>query len=170
MRISLIAAVAKNGVIGKDNDLAWSLPDDMKYFVEKTKGRHVIMGRKNWESIPHKFRPLPNRPNLILTRKQNFKTEHANVFVFHEILNSINFALENGETELFIIGGSQIYELGMKFTERMYITEVNGSPRGDTYFPKFSEKDWREVSRIHHDSDEKHEYSFDFVVYDRINP
>lgn len=163
----MIAAVAENGVIGKDNDLAWNLPDDMKYFVEKTNGHHVIMGRKNWESIPHKFKPLPGRPNLILTRNKEFKVDNPLVSVFHDLQEAIDFASLNNEDELFIIGGAQIYKLGMKFAHRLYITEVAGSPEGDTFFPDFNKNEWKETSRKHHEKDIKHEYSFDFVVYDR---
>lgn len=162
----MIAAVAENGVIGKDNDLVWQLPNDMKYFVDKTRGRHVIMGRKNYDSIPDKFRPLPNRPNLILTRQTNFEAEGCT------ILSSLDEALamaeDAGEHEAFIIGGAQIYELGLDLADRMYITEVHAPFDGDTHFPDFDKTLWKEASREHHPKDNRHDYSFDFVIYERI--
>ncbi len=163
MTISMIAAVAENGVIGKDNDLVWSLPDDMRYFVEKTKGRHVIMGRKNYESIPEKFRPLPNRPNIILSRNTDYQADGCTVVTNLE--SALNIAEKNQEAEAFIIGGAQIYKMGLKYAHRMYITEVKASFDGDTYFPDFDKGVWKEMSRSHHPKDEKHEYAFDFVVY-----
>ena len=162
----MIAAVAENGVIGKDNDLVWHLPNDMRYFVEKTKGRHVIMGRKNYESIPDKFRPLPNRPNVVLTRQNDFKANGCTVL--SSLDEAIAMAENAGEHEVFIIGGSQIYELGLDLAHRMYITEVHASFEGDTYFPQFDKTTWKETSREHHPKDERHDFSFDFVLYERI--
>lgn len=167
MRISLIVAVAKNGVIGKDNDLAWRLPDDMKYFMSTTKAHHVIMGRKNWDSIPEKYRPLSDRANLILTRNANFQVNQIDTHVFTDLDSSIEYAKSKGEDELFIIGGSQIYNQALPQVSRMYITEVNASPIGDTYFSGYDPIEWEEVSRTHHPIDENHIYSFDFVVYDK---
>lgn len=165
MVISLIAAVSSNKAIGKNNDLPWKLPDDMKYFMETTKGHHVIMGRKNYESIPDKFRPLPNRTNIVVTRQENFKAPGCIV------VNSIEKALEiskaNGELETFIIGGAEIYKQGLASTQRMYLTEINAKIEGDTYFPDYSENDWIETSRIPHDTDERHQYEFDFVIYEK---
>ena len=162
----MIAAVADNGVIGKDNDLVWQLPNDMKYFVEKTRGKHVIMGRKNYESIPAKFRPLPNRPNIIITRQANFKADGC--IVLNNLEEAIALAKNANETEAFIIGGAQIYELGLAIADRMYITEIHKSYEGDTHFPTFSKQEWQEVNRESHPADERHETSFDFVVYERV--
>ena len=165
MKISLIVAYADNFVIGKDNDLVWSLPDDMKYFSTTTRGHHVIMGRKNWESIPAKYRPLPNRPNIILTRNQDFKVEFNNTEVFDNLTSAIEYAEKSSEQELFIIGGSQIYQEALPLIDTMYITEVHGSPEGDTFFPSWNHDEYEEISRIHHEKDSRHQYSFDFVVY-----
>lgn len=167
MIISMIAAVAENRVIGKDNDLVWNLPDDMKYFVEKTKARHVIMGRKNYESIPPKFRPLPNRPNIVLTRQNNFQADGC--VILKNLEEAIELARKNGETEAFIIGGAQIYKLGLAIADKMYITEVHARFDGDTYFPTFDNSEWHETTREHHPKDENHDYSFDFVTYERVN-
>jgi len=165
MIISMIAAVAENGVIGKDNDLVWNLPDDMRYFVGKTKGRHVIMGRKNFESIPAKFRPLPNRPNIILSRNAGYQAGGCTTVT--DIDTALKIASDSGETEAFVIGGAQIYKMGLEKANRMYITEVKGTFEGDTYFPDFDKSIWKEVSRSHHAQDEKHDYAFDFVVYEK---
>ena len=165
MKIAMIAAVAENRVIGKDNDLVWHLPNDMKYFVEVTKGRHVIMGRKNYESIPAKFRPLPNRPNIVLSHQKKF--EARGCIVLNTLEAAIAYAKEAQETEAFIIGGAQIYKMGLEIADRLYITEVHAAFEGDTYFPEFDKTTWKEVSRIHHSKDESHECSFDFVIYDR---
>jgi dihydrofolate reductase len=166
MIISLIAALSKNRVIGKDNDLPWHLPDDMKYFMQTTKSHHVIMGRKNYQSIPEKFRPLPNRTNIVVTRQLNFNAPNCTV------VNSIEAALEiaryNNEHEVFIIGGAEIYNQGLTSANKLYLTEIEAEIDGDTYFPNFNKSEWREVSRVHHTTDDRHKYAFDFVVYEKI--
>jgi dihydrofolate reductase len=167
MIISLIAAVSKNNVIGKNNDLPWHLPDDMKYFMQTTKQHHVIMGRKNYESIPEKFRPLPNRTNIVVTRQQNYNA--PNCIVVHALDDAIAIARENNEQEVFIIGGAEIYNQGFPVTSRMYLTEINAAIDGDTYFPEFDPKDWREVSRVHHTTNERHAHEFDFAIYEKVN-
>lgn len=103
MILSLIAALSKNNVIGKNNDLPWYLPNDMKYFMQITKGHCVLMGRKNYESLPEKFRPLPNRTNILVTRQANFNAPGC--VIFNTIEQGIIYAKEKGETELFVIGG-----------------------------------------------------------------
>src|SRR6478609_6258035 len=165
MTISLIAALSKNRVIVKNNDLPWHLPDDMKYFMQTTKGHHVILGRKNYDSLPEKFRPLPNRTNIVVTRQQNFKAD--NCIVVHSIQDAIDLAKKNNEQETFIIGGAEIYKLGFPSTHRLYLTEIDAVIEGDTHFPEFKKEDWIETSRTHHSIDERHKFAFDFVVYDR---
>ena len=124
MKVSLIVAVAENGVIGKDNDLIWHLPKDMRFFKETTMGHHVIMGRKNFESIPHKYRPLPDRTNIVITRQSEYKAEGC------VVVNSIEAALEvakqNGDHEPFIIGGGQIYKITLEnnLVDRIYLTKI----------------------------------------------
>ncbi|MBK5279043.1 MAG: dihydrofolate reductase [Bacteroidia bacterium] len=167
MVISLIAALSKNRVIGKDNDLPWHLPDDMKYFMQTTKGRHVIMGRKNYDSIPEKFRPLPNRTNIIVTHQKDFKA--ANCIVVHSIEEGIELAKKNNEQETFIIGGAEIYKLGLPISQRLYLTEIDAVIEGDTFFPEFKKQNLEEKSRAHHSSDTRHAHAFDFVVYERKN-
>ena len=161
--ISLIVAVSQNGVIGKDNQLAWHLPDDMKYFSNMTKGHSIIMGRKNWESIPTKFRPLPERKNIVITRNKNFKSKEA--FVVNSIEQAIDISRTNEDEEVFIIGGGEIYKLGLEYVDKIYITEIYAEIEGNTFFPKWKKDDWIEISRISHPKDEKHKYSFDYIIY-----
>jgi dihydrofolate reductase len=167
MTISLIAALSQNRVIGKNNDLPWHLPDDMKYFMQTTSGHHVIMGRKNYDSIPEKFRPLPNRTNIVVTRQKHFAA--PNCMVTNSIEEALAIARNNQETEAFIIGGSEIYNQGFAMADRLYLTEIHATIEGDTYFPAFDKSQWKEVSRKHHLSDERHKFPFDFVVFERDN-
>lgn len=165
MKISMIAAVAENNVIGKDNDLAWNLPDDMKYFMNTTQHHFVIMGRKNYESLPPKFRPLPNRTNIIITRKAAYHAPGS--VVVHSLEESLEYCNLHQQQEIFVIGGGQIYDAALDKADSLYITEVAASVEGDTYFPKFNRDEWRELSRVHHPADDRHEFAFDFVIYER---
>jgi dihydrofolate reductase len=165
MIVSLIAARSRNGVIGKNNGLPWHLPDDMKYFMQTTKEHYVIMGRKNYESIPEKFRPLPNRTNVVVSRQKDFSAPHC--ILVHSIEQGIDLARKAGEEEVFIIGGAEIYKMGMPLTQRAYLTEILADINGDTFFPEFNIAEWKEVSRRHHSVDERHAQAFDFVLYER---
>nr|AIA10889.1 dihydrofolate reductase [uncultured bacterium] len=163
--ISQIAAVASNGVIGKDNDLPWRLPDDMKFFMETTKGHHVIMGRKNYDSLLDKFKPLPNRTNIVVTRQKNLQAPGC--IVVNDINKGISIAEDGGEKETFIIGGAEIYKMTLPVSHRLYLTEIDAEVDGDTYFPKFDKNEWKEKSRVHHPADARHKFAFDFVIYER---
>lgn len=165
MIISMIAAVSENKVIGRNNDLPWHLPDDMKYFMQTTKGHCVIMGRKNYESIPEKFRPLPNRVNIVVTRQKDFSAPEC--LVVHSLNQALEAAAENGPEEVFLIGGSEIYRQGFPLANRLYLTEIKAFIDGDVYFPSFNSSDWLEASRINHPADARHAFSFDFVRYNR---
>lgn len=165
MKISLVAAVAENGVIGKNNDLPWHLPDDMKFFMTKTIGHHVIMGRKNYESLPEKYKPLANRTNIVITRSQDYAAPGCSVV--HSMDDALSIAQASGEEEAMVIGGAEIYKLALPRAHRLYITEIKASVAGDVYFPKFDKNQWQEVSRIAHAKDDRHAYAFDFVVYER---
>ena len=166
MTISLIAALAQNGVIGKANDLPWHLPDDMKYFMLTTKGHHVIMGRKNYESLPEKFRPLPNRTSIVITRQKNYQAPGCSIV--HQLEEGVKMAEGNGEQELFIIGGAEIYALGIPLADKPYLTEIHATIDGDTHFPAYRKEGWREISRQPHPSDDRHKFGFDFVIYKKI--
>jgi dihydrofolate reductase len=167
MIVSLIAAVSENHAIGKNNDLPWHLPDDMKYFMQTTSGHYVIMGRKNYESIPEKFRPLPNRTNIVVTRQPNYDAPHCTVV--HSIEDGLEMARAAGQQEVFIIGGAEIYAEGFQKANRLYLTEIQGTVNGDTFFPRFDKSKWQEVSRKHHPADERHAFAFDFVIYEKAN-
>jgi dihydrofolate reductase len=166
MIISLIAAMAENRVIGKNNDLPWRLPDDMKFFMQTTKGHYVIMGRKNYDSLTDKFKPLPNRTNIVVTRQKKFNAPGC--IVVNGVQEGIEIARENQEQEAFVIGGAEIYSITLSVAHRIYLTEIHARIDGDTFFPEFSKREWREVSRKSHAADERHPYSFDFVIYERL--
>ncbi len=163
MKVSLIVAVSENGVIGKDNDLIWRLPKDMKFFKDTTMGHHVIMGRKNFESIPHEYSPLPNRTNVIITRQADYKAEGC--VVVNSIEAALEIAKQNGDTEPFIIGGGQIYKLALEqdLVDNIYLTKVHHTFDGDTFFPELN-TGWKEMDRIDHKADEKHSYDYDFIT------
>lgn len=163
MKISLIVAAAQNNVIGRNNDLPWKLPDDMKHFVNKTKGHHILTGRKNFESFG---KVLPNRPNLIVTRDPSYTQDGAHVFP--SILEAINFAKTNGENELMIIGGGEIYKQCLAIAECIYLTRVDAEIEGDTFFPALREEEWKMVKNISHPADDRHAYSFSFQEFQRI--
>ncbi|WP_296618283.1 dihydrofolate reductase [Marivirga sp.] len=166
MKISMIVAKANDNAIGKNNDMIWHLPDDLKYFKDKTRNHHILMGRKNFDSLGEKYQPLPKRINIVITRNQEWS--HDGVKVFHNIQDGIAFANGNKEEELFIIGGGEIYKEGLKFADRLYVTEVDADfPDAEAYFPDFDESQWKEISREHHPQDERHAFEFDYVVYDR---
>ena len=168
MIVSAIAALSKNRVIGKNNDLPWRLPDDMRFFMETTKGHHVIMGRKNYDSLLEKYKPLPDRTNIVITRQSDL---HApGCIVLHAVEPALELARKGDEQECFIIGGAEIYQLAMPHTTRLYMTEIDAVIEGDTFFPEYDRFLWKEVNRRHHRADERHRYAFDIVVYDRIKP
>ncbi len=163
----MIAAMSSNHVIGKNNDLPWHLPDDFNFFKETTKHHFILMGRKNFESLPPRFKPLPDRTNVVITRSENY--EAAGTYVVHSLEDGIKMAQDEGEKEVFIIGGGQIYELGLAHANKIYLTEIDGVIEGDTHFPDFDKKEWIETSRIHHPADDRHLFAFDFVIYEKLN-
>jgi dihydrofolate reductase len=167
MIITQIVARTKNNVIGRENDLPWHLPDDMKFFKETTRGHHILMGRKNFESIPMKFRPLPDRVNIVITRQEDYTAE--GVKVFNSIDEGVSFARESGADELFIIGGAEIYKQTLSITDKIYLTEINTIMDGDAFYPELDPDHWIEIDRWHHPSDSRHEFDFDFVTYERNN-
>ena len=166
MIISMIAAVADNNVIGKNNGLPWHLPDDMKYFMHTTKGHHVIMGRKNYESIPEKFRPLPNRTNIVITSQSGYQAPGC--VIVHSLEEAIELCRRAKQDEIFLIGGSSVYSKGLSITDKLYITEVKAVVDGDVFFPVVNRSQWHEVSRVSHHADDRHDYAFDIVVYRKI--
>ena len=166
MLVSLIVAVSENKVIGKDNDLVWHLPNDMKFFKDTTKGHFVIMGRRNYESIPHKYRPLPNRTNVIVTRQDDYKAEGC--LVVNSVEEAIELAQKAGDIEPFVIGGGQIYKhaIDNNLVDRVYLTKVHTEIDGDTYFDDLDDS-WKLVHTDLHSSDEKHPFAFTFQTFER---
>jgi dihydrofolate reductase len=162
MKIIIIVAVAENNAIGKDNRLLWRLPDDMKFFKEKTEGHCVVTGRRNYESIPEKFRPLPGRTNIVVTRQKDYAAPGA--IVVESIEAAISLAKSRGEDELFIIGGGEIYAQCMNIADEILFTRVHHSFEADTFFPEIG-SEWKEVWSENHAADEKHAYSFTFLQY-----
>ena len=165
MLISLIAAVAKNGVIGFQNRLPWNLPADMKYFKEKTVGHVIITGRKNYESIPQKFRPLPGRTNIIITRNPFY--DAAGAIAVRSLQEALEAARHSGETECFVIGGAEIFRLAMPFANRLYITRIDVPFEGDTFFEWPDLDGWKETMRQDHEADEKNPYPFSFTLLEK---
>lgn len=166
MDISIIVATARNNAIGKDNDLLWHLPADMKFFRETTSGHCILTGRKNYISIPPKFRPLKNRTNIVLTRDTSFQEE--GIEVFHDLAEAIAFAKAQQESELFIIGGGEVYRQALPFCTKLYITEVDHEPQeADTFFPSIDEKEWNLENERSYTADEKNPYDMVFKTYSK---
>jgi len=159
----MIAAASRNRVIGRNNDLPWHLPDDFQFFKDKTRGHHIIMGRKNYQSLPPRYRPLPDRTNLVLTRNPKFEAEGCRVFA--DLGTALAFARGQGENEAYIIGGGEIYRQGLSWADTIYLTEIEAEIEGDTYFPAFDRALWKEVERKRHPADDRHAFAFDFVTY-----
>ena len=165
--LTAIAAVAENGVIGRDGGLPWRLPEDMKWFKRTTMGHAVITGRRNFEAsgegVVGGGGVLPGRRNIVLTRQRDYRAEGA------EVVHSLEeaMALVKGDEMPFVIGGEEIYRLALPRVERMYLTHVHGRPGGDTYFPEYDEGDWEREVLWEYAADERHEYGFSVVQYDR---
>ncbi len=162
MKLSIIVAVAENGVIGHNNQLIWRLPEDLKMFKRLTSGHPIIMGRKTFESIG---KPLPNRTSIIITKNPEFQIEGC--ITVHSLEEAIEAANEIEENEAFIIGGAEIYRLALPFADKIYLTEVHHAFEGDTFFPAIDKELWEEVNRTDHDIDEKHLYKYSFVELEK---
>ena len=165
MIISLIVAVAENGVIGKNNRLPWHLPTDMKYFKDVTMGHCVIMGRKNYDSIPLKYRPLDGRTNIVVTRQKDFVAEKC--IVVNSIEEALSEAKNRKETEVFIIGGADIYKQTIDAAHKIYYTRIHRTFEGDAFFPKIDEGKWKLSSKKDINADEKNKIPFSFCVYQK---
>jgi len=158
--IIMIAAAAENNALGKNNDLLWHLPDDFKRFKQLTTGHYIIMGRKTFESFP---KPLPNRTHVIITRQKDYHPEDCIV------VDTIEKALAAvpKEEDAFIIGGGEIYNLGMDYTDKIELTKVHHSFDADTFFPEIDAAQWKRIESAYHPKDEKHQYDFTFETYIR---
>jgi dihydrofolate reductase len=166
MTISLIVAKSENNAIGKDNDLLWHLPADMKYFRNTTMGHFVVMGRKTLESFD---KPLPGRTTIVVTRNNHYRAEGC--LTFHSISDAIKLGQEHKQKEIFVLGGAEIYKqaLDQDLIDKMYITEVKAVfENADAFFPEYDLLKWKETKREEHEPDEKNEYAYSFVELERI--
>jgi dihydrofolate reductase len=163
MKIILIVAKAKNQVIGKDNQLIWKLSADLKRFKNLTTGHHILMGRKTYDSLG---KPLPNRTHLIITRNPDFQVPEGH-HAFSSLEDAVIFCNKIGVEKLFVIGGGQIYREALPICDKLEITEVNAEPEGDTFFPEINPNQWKEVEREEFSADEKNEYPYAFVTYEK---
>lgn len=158
MKLSLIVAVAENGVIGHNNQLIWHLPNDLKQFKRLTTGHCIIMGRKTFDSIG---KPLPNRTSIIISRNTDFQIE--NCITVSSLENAISEAKKIENEETFIIGGAEIYRLALPIVDKIYLTEVHHAYEGDTFFPEIDKNIWKEIRREDFEKDEKHLVNYSFV-------
>lgn len=158
--ITMIAAAGENNELGKDNDLVWHLPDDFKRFKQLTTGHHIIMGRKTFETFP---KPLPNRTHLVITRNENFLRDGA--VVVHSLEEALTMA--QNDDQPFIIGGGEIYELGLKVAHKIELTRVHGTFEADAFFPEIPLEEWELISEEHHGTDEKHAFGFTYQTWVR---
>ena len=158
--VTIIAAAGENNTLGKDNDLVWYLPDDFKRFKKLTTGHCIIMGRKTFESFP---KLLPNRTHIVITRRKDY--HFKDVIVVASMEKALK-ATKN-DAQPFIIGGGEIYELGLPFTEKIELTRIHEDFEGDTFFPKIDEKEWKLIAEEYHPKDEKHEFDFTYLTYVR---
>lgn len=167
MKTALIVAMDSDRGIGKNNDLMWHLPKDMKFFKDTTQGQIVVMGRKNYDSIPEKYRPLPNRLNVVLTRNVNF--EASNCLVFHSLEECLTHFKEESERIVFIIGGGEIYRMALDsgILDEMYITHVHERYDAETFFPSFEEGKWESEILFEQEKDVQHEAAFTVKKYTR---
>ncbi|MBS4215963.1 MULTISPECIES: dihydrofolate reductase [Neobacillus] len=159
--ISFIVAMDKNRVIGKNNQLPWHLPEDLKFFKRVTMGHPIAMGRKTHESIG---RVLPGRENIIITRQKEYRSEECTVFT--SVDEFVGYSREQND-EIFVIGGAEIFKETFPFANRLYITFINEEFAGDTFFPEFNHNDWVLVSSEKGIKDEKNPYDYEFRIYDR---
>lgn len=159
--ISLIVAMDENRVIGKDNQMPWHLPSELQYFKKVTMGHPIIMGRKTFDSIG---RVLPGRENIIVTRNKEYTQPGCTVL--HDI-NSIKEYANNHDTEVFVIGGAEIFKEILPVADRLYVTKIHESFDGDTFFPAINEEEWREISSTPGIVDEKNIHAHDYVILER---
>jgi dihydrofolate reductase len=168
IRLSLIVAQGRNRVIGAGGQLPWRLKDDMAHFKRTTMGAPVIMGRKTWESLPK--RPLPGRPNIVISRDWNYDAAEARVY--SSVSPAVNaakaMALREGQSEVFVIGGAAIYELVLPIADRIYLTEVDAAPEGDVFFPTLAPGSWSETASTRYDAGDGNDHAFTLRVLDHV--
>ena len=158
--ITIIAAAGENNELGRDNDLVWHLPDDFKRFKQLTTGHHIIMGRKTFESFP---KPLPNRTHIVISRNKEYFPEH--VLVAYSLKEAIEIAKDDAQP--FIIGGGEVYGMGMEIADKIELTRVHGHFEADTFFPPIPGDQWQLIHKEFHDKDDRHNYPFTYLTYIR---
>lgn len=163
MRLALVVALADNGCIGRDGDLPWRLPDDLKRFKQLTLGNPIIMGRKTWESIG---RPLPGRLNIVVTRQRGYAAEGC--IVVGSLDEAQQVAASSGAALASIIGGAELYALALPCCDLLHLTRVHAEVEGDTFFPPIDWKHFHLVESEAHPADEKHAYAFTFETWQRF--
>lgn len=159
--LTLIVAADEHDVIGHDGTLPWHLPKDMERFKALTTGHPVIMGRKTWESLPPRYRPLPDRRNIVVTRQAAYDAHGA------DVAHSLEAALTMAQGDAFVIGGGELYRLALPLADRIEMTRVHTTVDGDRTFPVLELSAWNEVFREEHPADDRHAYAFSFVTYAR---
>ena len=162
MLISIIVAVSQNGAIGKDNQLIWRLPDDLKRFKNLTMGHPIIMGRKTFDSIG---KPLPGRTSIVISRNPEFAMD--GIIVAHSLEKALEEAVKTGSETAFIIGGGELYKQALPLVDQLHITEVETVISGDTFFKIENPENWLETERTVHQADARHQFAFNFVDYER---
>jgi len=162
IKTSMIAAMGKNRVIGLNNDMPWNLPADLQFFKKTTLGSPIIMGRKTYDSIG---RPLPGRLNIILSRNEGLTIEGCNVV--NTLDKALLLAAASGADEMFITGGAHLYSSFLEDADRLYLTLIDEEFEGDTYFPDYTQLNWKEVSRENHLADERNAHNYSFITLDR---
>lgn len=160
--ISIIVAVAKNNVIGKNNQLIWHLPEDLKRFKELTTGHTILMGKNTFISLG---RVLPNRKHIVLYDKDDLEIDDENVELVHSLDDFIKY--KDSDEEVFVIGGAMVYRQMIEYADKLYITEINKEFDGDVYFPVVDKNIWKEIQRTKGKRDEKNNLDYDFVIYEK---
>jgi dihydrofolate reductase len=160
--ITLVVALGRNREIGKDNQLLWHMPKDLQHFKDITSGHPIVMGRKTYESIG---KPLPNRTNIVVSRKQNWFEE--GILIVGSLKEALKFA-KKIDDEVMVIGGADIFKQTIEVADKLQVTLVDESFEADTFFPVINEKDWALVAEEKHEKDEKNSFNFSFQTYERI--
>jgi dihydrofolate reductase len=170
-RIAYVVAMDDNRLIGRNNALPWRLPDDMRWFREVTLGKPCIMGRKTYDSLPERFRPLPGRLNIVVTRNRDYQAPGA--VVVHSVEAALDAA--GAAEEVIIVGGADLFRRLLPVVDRLYLTRIHGAAEVDTspggsevYFPEYAATEWREIHRAEHPADDRHPLAFTWLILDRI--
>lgn len=164
MKISLIAALSKNNVIGQDGKVPWHLPDDLKWLKERIEGHHLLMGRKTFEEPQQQ---LQGQKTIVVTQNSAYNSKEATAV--QSIEKGIAHAESQGEDELMVVGGGKIYEAALPYAHKLYLTIIDTEIEGDTFFPKYNALEWEEIYNHYHPKDQNHEYHFHFKILERKN-